>query len=76
MNKKINQDNTKEIVDIKEVLKSHAAHLLIANEEMSVIKNDIIWLKEIVKKIDDRTWYILVSIIVAVFIQIGLHFIK
>ena len=52
-------------------------HLAIANEEMSIIKNDIAWIKDAfsdakktLDKFDNRTWTILVTIIVGFLIQI------
>lgn len=50
------KQNTKDI----EKLYDHAK---IANEEMGVIKNDIAWIKEVLEKVETRTWWILGTII-------------
>ena len=45
-------------------------HIFIINEELGFIKSDVCWLKKAVKRIDDRTWLILGTIIIGFLIQI------
>ena len=57
------QENSKDI----EKLYDHAK---VANHEMGVIKNDIAWIKEVLEKVETRTWYILATIILGFVLNI------
>ena len=57
--------------DIRKLLASHQEHLLIANQEMSIVKTDIEWMKgkfedfeKRFDKLDNRTWAILTTIVI------------
>jgi hypothetical protein len=74
------QKNAEKITDIQEVLVSHSKHLNIANHEMSaiktdmeIIKHDIIWIKDLLNKVDNRVWIILATIILGTLINIALR---
>lgn len=56
--------------EVKKDIDALYDHAKIANEEMGVIKTDIAWIKPIVKKLDDRTWYILSAIILGIMLEI------
>ena len=48
-------------------------HISVTNSEIGTVKTDVAWLKEAVKKIDDRTWLILATIIIGFLVQIILN---
>lgn len=54
-------------------LKKHAE---VANEEMLVIKTDIGWIKDFLKKVDNRAWAILGTTILGFLTSIVLILIK
>lgn len=64
------------------LIRENAKHIAVINDEMgglekkqAEIKTDVEWLKKIVEKIDNRTWYILTAIILGFIIQIVLRFV-
>lgn len=66
----IYEQHEKDIADLK-------GHAQIANHEMgfikqdmSVVKTDIGWIKEMISKVDARGWFILSGVILAILIQI------
>ena len=69
----------KNTTDIEKLLASHQEHLLIANQEMGVVKTDISWLKEsrkedrvVLDRVDSRGWWILGTIVLGFLISIYL----
>lgn len=51
--------------EVDDTLKDHAKHLLIANEEMGVIKTDIAWLKRWADNLDYKLWAIILALLTA-----------
>ena len=53
-------------------IKDLETHADVANREMGEVKTDVKWLREVMQKLDDRTWWILAALIVGTLIQIML----
>jgi hypothetical protein len=58
-------------------------HAKIANDEMGVIKidvgmlkNDVAWIKEFLKNLDSRLWFILTVVVIGTLTQIALSVAK
>lgn len=56
--------------EVDDTLKTHEKHLAIANREMGVLKTDVAWIKSKLEKVDTRTWWILGSVVLGIFINI------
>ena len=66
--------------DIEKLLASHQEHLLIANEEMGVVKNDIAWIKKQIgcfeqrfDKLDNRVWAIIGTTVLGTLLSIAIN---
>ena len=66
LQKHINKETEKNI----EKLYDHAE---VANREMGAVKTDMEWVKKNLKKLDNRTWWILGTIILGIIVQILLN---
>ncbi len=67
----------KNTIDIEKLLASHQEHLIIANQEIGVVKNDIAWIKDKMEcfeqrfdKLDGRVWWILGTIVVGFLVSL------
>lgn len=56
--------------EVKDILKIHAEHLAVANNEMCIIKNDVAWIKRIIERHDILLWSILSTVILGVIISL------
>lgn len=52
-----------------------SANLISIHERIASMQTDIAWLKDLVKKLDRRTWTILAGIIVSILVSIAMRLI-
>lgn len=62
------KETNRHVQDQIDLLERHAS---VANEEMGVIKNDIVWIKGVLEKLEGRTWVIISGIILNLLVAIA-----
>ena len=67
-----NKIQDKRIDNLEEQISQVQEHISTTNSVMGSIKTDIEWLKKSVQQVNDRTWWILGTIIIGFVIQLVL----